>query len=292
MSTPAFAPGESREAALARISAALAEAGIEEPQREARLLLCAALDLSLANLIARGDERLGEGAARLSQWLARRLDREPLSRIRGSRAFHGRLFETSPAVLDPRPETELLVDAALGRLREVGLSAPRILDLGTGSSAIIVSLLAELPDARGVAVDISADALAIAARNALAHGVADRLAFLEGDLLAPVAGPFDLVVSNPPYIPSDDLATLEPEVRKFDPALALDGGADGFAFYRRIIAGAPEHLAPGGLLALELGVHQAQAVRALANEAGFSDLRLHRDLSGIERHLTARWKKS
>ncbi|MGL5445756.1 MAG: N5-glutamine methyltransferase family protein, partial [Rhabdaerophilum sp.] len=170
MSAPVFTPNESRETALARVAAALGEAGIEESQREARLLLCAALDLSLASLITRGDEPLDEGAARLSQWLARRLNREPLSRIRGSREFYGRCFETSPAVLDPRPETELLVDAALAKLREASLTSPRILDLGTGSGAIIVSLLAELADAQGVAVDISNDALEIAARNASTHG--------------------------------------------------------------------------------------------------------------------------
>ncbi|MGL5448262.1 MAG: N5-glutamine methyltransferase family protein, partial [Rhabdaerophilum sp.] len=166
----------------------------------------------------------------------------------------------------------------------------RILDLGTGSGAIIVSLLAELADAQGVAVDISNDALEIAARNASTHGVAGRLALLEGDLFAPVTGHFDLIVSNPPYIPSVVLATLEPEVHDFDPVLALDGGADGLTFYRGIIAGAPEYLTPRGILALELGIHQAQAVSALAIEVGFFDLHLHRDFSGIERHLTARWK--
>lgn len=292
MSTPVFAVGESRAEALARIAAAFTQAGIEEPQREARLLLCAALDLPLASLFARGEEPLGEAALRVDDWMRRRLNREPLSRIRGHREFRGRLFVTSPAVLDPRPETELLVDAALARLKVAGISRPRMLDLGTGSGAIIVSLLAESIEAIGVAVDISAEALAIAERNGAALGVADQLTLLWGDFFAPVTGLFDLVVSNPPYIPSGDLEALDAEVRDFDPALALDGGADGLDFYRQIIEAAPRHLSPGGILALELGIHQAGAVSALARKAGFSDLALHRDYSGIERHLTAQWKKS
>jgi release factor glutamine methyltransferase len=290
VSTPAFAGHESRAGAVVRVAAALAEAGIDEPQREARLLLCAALDLPLATLIAHGEAPLGEGAPQLEAWLRRRLNREPLSRIRGHREFRGRLFETSPAVLDPRPETELLVDAALARLKASGITRPRMLDLGTGSGAIIASLLAEWAGAQGVAVDISAEALAIAERNGAAHGVSEHLTLLGGDLFAPVTGLFDLVVSNPPYIPSSDLAALEAEVRDFDPALALDGGADGLAFYRRIIEAVPRHLSPGGILALELGIHQAGAVAALALSAGFSDIVLHPDYSGIERHLTARWK--
>lgn len=290
MSTPVISADESRAGALARVAAAFAQAGIEEPQREARLLLCAALDLPLASLVAHGEEPLGEGAARLEAWLRRRLSREPLSRIRGNREFRGRLFITSPAVLDPRPETELLVDAALARLKAAGISRPRLLDLGTGSGVIIVSLLAESIEAVGVGVDISAEALAMAGRNGTAHGVTDRLTLFQGDLFVPVTGLFDLVVSNPPYIPSSDLGALEAEVRDFDPALALDGGADGLDFYRRIIEAAPRHLSPGGILTLELGIHQAGAVSALVLEAGFSDLELHRDYSGIERHLTARWK--
>jgi release factor glutamine methyltransferase len=290
VSALAFAGHECRAGALVRVAAALAEAGIEEPQREARLLLCAALDLPLADLIAHGEVPLGGGALRLEKWLHRRLNREPLSRIRGHREFRGRLFETSPAVLDPRPETELLVDAGLARLKASGRPGPRILDLGTGSGAIIVSLLAECIEATGVAVDISAEALAIAGRNSVAHGVSGRLTLLSGDLLAPVTGVFDLIVSNPPYIPSGDLAALDAEVRDFDPVLALDGGADGLDFYRRIIKTAPSHLTPGGILALELGIHQAGPVSALARGAGFSDIVLHPDYSGIERHLTAQWK--
>jgi release factor glutamine methyltransferase len=291
VSAPVFAAGGSRAEALARVAAALAEAGIEEPQREARLLLCAALDLPLATLVAHGEEPLGEGASRLAGWLRRRLNREPLSRIRGHREFRGRRFGTSAAVLDPRPETELLVEAALGCLGASGKSRPRLLDLGTGSGAIIVSLLAELPQALGVAVDVSAEALGMAARNGEAHRVIDRLTLLEGDLFTPVAGRFDLIVSNPPYIPSKDITLLDPEVRDFDPPLALDGGTDGLAFYRRIVEAVPGHLEPGGVCALELGIHQAQAVSAMALEAGFSDLTLHHDLSGVERHLTMRWTK-
>jgi release factor glutamine methyltransferase len=290
VSAPVFAAGESRAEALARVAAAFARAGIEEPVREARLLLCAALDLALATLIAHPEEPLGSSASRLAAWVQRRLHREPLSRIRGHREFRGRRFETSAAVLDPRPETELLVEAALGCLGASGKSRPRLLDLGTGSGAIIVSLLAELPQALGVAVDVSAEALGMAAHNGEAHRVMDRLTLLEGDLFTPVTGRFDLIVSNPPYIPSKDITLLDPEVRDFDPPLALDGGPDGLAFYRRIIEAAPHHLSSGGILALELGIHQAGEVAALAQSAGFSDIVLHPDYAGIERHLTAWWK--
>jgi release factor glutamine methyltransferase len=290
VSVLAFSPDETRAEALRRVQGHFSELGLEKPHQEARWLFCMALGLSRAALLSGQHEPLGAHATRLGEWVERRARREPLSRIEGGRDFHGRWFETSPAVLDPRPETELLVEAALAALRAAGHSQPRLLDIGTGCGAIIVSLLAEWGEAHGVAVDISAEALDIARRNSEAHGVADRLILLRGDLFAPVTGLFDLVVSNPPYIPSADLAALEPEVRYFDPALALDGGADGLAFYRRIIAGAPHHLLAGGFLALELGIHQAQAVSALARQAGFSDIRLHHDLAGIERHLTARWK--
>lgn len=291
MSAPVFTPDESRADALARLASLLAQAGIEEPMREARLLLCAALDLSLASLIARGEDPLGRDAPRLASWVQRRIGREPLSRIRGHREFRGRRFETSPAVLDPRPETEWLVDAVLERLHGASLPAPRILDLGTGSGAIIVSLLAELPKAQGVAVDLSAEALDVAQRNAETHGVLERLFLLAGDLFAPVSGSFDLIISNPPYIPSEDIALLDAEVRDFDPTLALDGGVDGVAFYRRIISEASAYLTSGGFLALELGINQARAVSAMALEAGFEHLTLHHDLSGVERHLTMRWTK-
>lgn len=292
MSAPRFSPEETCSSAVLRLAEALQSAGIEEPSREARLLLCAALDVPMARLVAYPETPLGEHAARLGLWAARRLRREPLSRIRGSREFYGRNFVTSAAVLDPRPETEILVETALQRLKEAGLAAPRILDLGTGSGAIIISLLIEKPEAKGIAVDLSVEALRVAVRNAASLGVADRLTPFEGDLFSPVSGMFDLIISNPPYIPSADLSGLEPEVRDFDPALALDGGADGLSFYRRIIAEAPRHLVEGGLLGLELGIHQARAVRFLAEQAGFGDIRIHFDLSGIERHLTAQWKKA
>lgn len=291
MSALIFSPDDSRAAALSRLAEALQSARIEDAPREARLLLCAALDLTMAALIAYPETPLGEGASRLGFWARRRLHREPLSRIRGAREFYGRNFETSPAVLDPRPETEILVELVLKRLKGAGVIAPRILDLGTGSGAIIISLLIEKPDATGIAVDLSAGALGIAARNAASHGVADRLTLLEGDLFAPVSGMFDLIVSNPPYIPTPDLSSLEPEVRDFDPVLALDGGADGLAFYRRITAGAPQYLLGDGFMGLELGIHQAEAVRILAERSGFGDICIHPDLSGIERHLVAQWKK-
>lgn len=278
-----------RSEALAQIASALEDAGIDDPRREARLLLASALELSLTRLITEPNAPLGEKAERLSQWLARRLAHEPLTRIRGQREFRGRLFRVTPDVLDPRPETEELVDVVLARLgTRISEPAPlRLLDLGTGSGALIVSLLAELPKATGCAVDISAPALAIARENAEAQGVATRLTCHLGDLYEGLEGRFDVIVSNPPYIPGADLVGLERAVADYDPVLALDGGPDGLAFYRRIIGRAANHLVAGGLLAMEMGAGQASLVGAMLHDASFSAVEIHRDLAGHDRHVSA-----
>ncbi len=202
----------------------------------------------------------------------RRLAREPVSRILGRREFYGLEFEISPATLDPRPDTEVLVEAALQLMRERhpigtgGQTRPglRILDLGTGSGAIIIALLAALPDARGVATDVSASALQVAARNAQRLGVSQRLQTVETSWLDGVDGTFDLIVSNPPYIPRFVIDTLDPEVAVFDPRGALDGGADGLDAYRSLIPAAGRALAPEGWLALEISQGQQNFVSDIA----------------------------
>lgn len=272
--------------ALRAVTAALHDADVEEPRREARLMVAQALGSDLAGLIQREKQPLGEAvAAVLADLLARRAAREPLSRILGRREFYGLEFYLNAATLDPRPDTETLVEAVLAHLDARGLrGAPlRLLDIGTGTGAILLALLATLPAARGLGVDLAPDAVAMATANAARLGLGARAAFRQGDLMAGIEGCFEVIVSNPPYIPSGDLAGLEPEVRLHDPALALDGGADGLTFYRRLVAEAPARLAPGGLLAFEVGFGQAEAVAGLMAAGGFEAIRTARDLGGIDR---------
>jgi release factor glutamine methyltransferase len=213
--------------------------------------------------------------------LARRAAREPVSRILGRREFYGRSFLVTGDVLDPRPDTETLVEAAL---RLMPASAG-ILDLGTGSGAIIVTLLAERAAATGVGLDISEAALAVARANARAHGVLDRLDLRHSDWFDGITGRFDLMVANPPYIPAAEIAGLERDVRDHDPLLALAGGPDGLAAYRRIAAGAGRHLAARALLLLEIGTGQADAVTVILRAAGFEPEGRFRDLAGHVRCL-------
>jgi release factor glutamine methyltransferase len=249
--------------ALAGLRRRLAAAGIANPALDARLLVIAATGLSHEALIAAPERMLdGDEARRLDALADRRLAGEPVSRIVAEREFYGRPFTIGPASLDPRPDTETLVERALGFARTP--EAPvNILDLGTGSGAILVSLLAEWPEARGTGTDVSEAALAVALGNALRHGVADRARFVRADWCHGVEGAFDLIVANPPYIPSGELHRLEPEVRDHDPPLALDGGADGLDAYRAIAAGAGPLLVPGGLVAVEIGAGQEIAVAAV-----------------------------
>jgi release factor glutamine methyltransferase len=206
----------------------------------------------------------------------------------GVRDFYLLPFEVSPAVLVPRPETETLVAEALAFLKP--RTAPAVLDLGTGSGCIAVSIAHQKKDARVTAVDVSPDALDVAKRNAATHGVADRIAFLQGDLFAPVpSGTFDLVVSNPPYIAQHEFAGLAPDVREHEPRAALDGGADGLAFYRRIAATVSPFLNPGGKLLLEIGSTQDEAVRALlAEQPGLEVGATLKDMAGLPRVVTAK----
>lgn len=257
----------------------LGAAGVEGPLRDARLLLGHALGMDAAALIAaEQDQVTPERRSAFADLVARRAAGEPVSRIRGWREFHGLRFAISPAVLDPRPETELLVDEGLKRLPAGG----RVLDLGCGSGCILISLLAERADATGVGVDLSPEALAIAQTNADALGVADRITFVEGGWSAGGEG-FDLIVSNPPYIRADDIVGLAREVKDHDPRLALSGGPDGLGPYREIPRIAARTLRPGGWLGLEFGQGQDEAVMAEMEAAGLTNVAAMADTAGILR---------
>jgi release factor glutamine methyltransferase len=268
--------------ALAEITARLAAAGLESPRREARLLLAHALGVSAAALLAMDEVDPDAYAAAL----ARRAAREPLAYITGHKEFWGLDFLTSPATLIPRPDSETLVEAVL----EAGAQPGRCLDLGTGTGCLLLATLSEYPSAFGIGVDIRPAAAALARRNAQRLGLAHRAAFLAGRWASALAGPFDLVLANPPYIESQAIPGLMPEVARHEPAAALDGGADGLAAYRAIIADLPRILAPEGLAVLELGAGQAHMVSAMARRSGFTPA-LKADLSGIERAILLRFRK-
>jgi release factor glutamine methyltransferase len=239
-------------------------------------------------LIAHDGEPLeADAAATFCDLIGRRLAGEPIQYITGEAEFYGLPFHVNREVLIPRPETEHLVEKAIALAAE--FVRPRIVDVGTGSGAIAVALAHALPFAEITASDISADALAVAKANAARNIVADRVRFLEGDLLEPVAGEhFDIVVSNPPYVPESDRATLDVEVRDYEPAHALFAGADGLAIYRRLIPAAFRALVPGGFVALEIGYGQQEAVHALLANESFAGIKFAADLQGIPRVAVAR----
>ncbi|MBX6317150.1 peptide chain release factor N(5)-glutamine methyltransferase [Pigmentiphaga sp.] len=259
-------------------------AGCGLPLLEARMLLERALGVNRAWLIAHDDEPLPEaGVARFEDWAARRRDGEPMAYLLGEREFMGHLFHVSPAVLIPRPETELLVETALAHVREI--PSPRLLDLGTGSGAIAVSLALARPDAQVDATDLSPEALAVAAGNARRLGA--RVALLEGSwyeaLNESAAAPiYDVIVSNPPYIAAGDPHLSQGDLRH-EPDMALTDHADGLQALRDIARGAPAWLKPGGALWMEHGWDQAGQVRDLLRAAGFRHVESRRDLAGIER---------
>jgi len=274
-------------AALARGRSALQAAGVESPGLDARLLLAAAAGLDIATLLARATEPLpASAAAAFEAHLQRRVEGLPVSRIIGEKEFWGLPFAVSADTLVPRPATETLVEAVLHEVRRRFSPGPTICDLGTGTGAILIALLRELPAARGVATDISAPALETARRNAERLGVAERISFHREDFGLGPKGPFDVVVSNPPYIAADRIPGLAPAVRH-DPPLALDGGPDGLAAYRMILARSTELLSAGGLLAFEVGHDQGEAVASLCRAAGLRDLRIATDLAGIGRVVLA-----
>jgi release factor glutamine methyltransferase len=266
----------STSAALTLITQQLAAAGIEEPRREARILLAAAEGVSAGGLLALDEV----DEAKFMPLLHRRAAREPMAYILGRREFWGLDFAVSPATLIPRPDTETLIEAVLG----AGVKPRTVLDLGTGTGCLLLAALHEFPQAFGVGVDLSPQAAALARGNAATLGMADRAALLAAnwaEALAPGQN-FDLVLSNPPYIEAAEVAGLMPEVARYEPLSALAGGADGLDAYRAIIAALPRLLAPNGLAVLELGAGQAISVVELAAAAGFS-CTTRQSLDGIER---------
>jgi release factor glutamine methyltransferase len=266
----------------------LAGKRVQEARKDARLILQHVLGLDHAAMISASADPVGiPAAARFHGLIARRAGGEPVSRIIGRREFHGLDFVITPAVLDPRPETELLVDRVLADIVDRN-AAIRFADIGTGSGAIAITLLRNLPNAGGIAADISKDALEIASLNAVEHGVASRLELLHSDLFSGLRGQFDLVISNPPYIRRDEIQLLDREVRLNDPVTALDGGPDGLDAYRGILDGALRHLLPHGTLYLELGSGQLDAVSTLARRCGWAVSGSWKDLSGIDRVVALR----
>jgi release factor glutamine methyltransferase len=275
----------SLRAALLAAQKALAGAGIEGAGTDARVLVAEAAGVPRDRLTLHlGDEMDAATRARLDAMLARRLAREPVARILGRRSFWGRDFTVTADVLDPRPETESLIAAALD-----GPAPARLLDLGTGSGCIAVTLLAEWPGARGVATDISDAALTVAAGNAGRHGVAARLDLVRADWFDGVTGRFDLIVSNPPYIALSEMPGLAPEVRDHDPRGALSDGADGLGAYRAIARGMAAHLAPGGRVLAETGAAQGPQITALFAQAGLAEVRILPDLDGRDRVVGGRY---
>ena len=264
--------------------------GIDSAELDARILVGGALGLDRAALAAADGRRLGRDEEAVIAALAeRRLAHEPVARIVGWKEFWSLALRVDASTLVPRPETETVVEAALAAIDAAGpRTRPlRIADLGTGSGAILLALLSELANASGVGTDVSVAALFVARENARRLRL-DRAQFLACDMAAALHGPFDIIVSNPPYIASHEIAALAPDVRNFDPRRALDGGSEGLEFYRSIAAAAPALLAPGGTLIVELGTGQSQAVGALFAAGGLVPLPARPDLSGIPRALVAK----
>jgi release factor glutamine methyltransferase len=280
-------PGPSIESARRTLAAQLKSAGNDEAELDARLLLGAALDLGLTGMIAQASRRLTSAeAALLTQYAERRIAGEPVARILGQKEFWGLPLQLSSATLVPRPDTETVVELALELLRTGGnLDRPlRIADLGTGSGAILLALLSELPAAQGFGTDISEDALQTAGANAARAGLANRATFIACDYASGLSGAFDLIVSNPPYVRTADIDGLATEVRNHDPLAALDGGADGLDAYRALIPQAAGLLAPGGWLVVEAGQGQSGPIETFMTNAGLTPAAAPKaDLAGIPR---------
>jgi release factor glutamine methyltransferase len=275
-------------ALLAESRTSLTEAGIEDAKLDSRLLVEHFSGTTQADAIGRPDLPVSpEAVVAVRQAIARRGAGEPVHRILGFRHFYGLKLFLSPETLEPRPDTETLVDAVLPHLRQLAAraSACRILDLGTGTGAIALALLAEVPEATAIGVDISADALSTASRNALENGLSERFEAVRSDWFEKISGTFHVIVANPPYITTEELETLQDEVSNHDPARALDGGADGLDAYRTIATQAKAHLEAAGRLAVEIGHTQRLDVTGLFEAAGFRLLEARRDLAGRDRVL-------
>lgn len=270
--------------ALASAADVLAEAAVAEPRREAALLLAIVLQKNAAFLVAHPEYELSsDEAVKFERFLNRRTDHEPFQYIAGRQEFYGLEFEVSPDVLIPRPETEILVECAIGILSD--LNDPRFCEIGVGSGCISVSILHAVESAVAIGVDISQRALDMARRNSEKHKVDGRLKLQIGDVFSKVDGTFDLIVSNPPYVPRGHLESLQAEVRWFEPQLALDGGEDGLSIIENIIRESPEFLKPQGFLLLEIGFDQAARVSELFDLRVWNKPEFIADLQGIPRIL-------
>ncbi len=269
--------------AMVAATARLRAAGVEDPARDARLLLAhaARIEASRVTLIA-PEELSPDIAERYDQLISLRAIRVPVSHLLGEREFYGRRFRVSRDVLDPRPETEVLIEAALSEPFD------RVLDLGVGSGCILITLLAERRSATGVGVDLSEAACLQASANAVQHQVQARIDVWHSDWFGAVDGMFDLIVSNPPYISLSEMEELSPEVREHEPRLALTDEGDGLDAYRRIASSAPDYLSRGGRLLVEIGPTQANYVSALFDAAGLAEIRVISDLDGRDRVIVAR----
>lgn len=269
--------------AMAAAAARLRAAGVTDPARDARLLLAhaARIEASRVTLIA-PEDLAPEIEERYDQLIALRAVRVPVSHLLGEREFYGRRFKVSRDVLDPRPETETLIEAALAEPFQ------RVLDLGTGSGCILVTLLAERAETRGTGVDLSESACLQASANAVLHRVQARCDICQSDWFSNLSGEFDLIVSNPPYIADAEFETLSPDVRLHEPKMALTDGGDGLGAYREIAAGVMKYLTPKGRIMVEIGPTQAEDVSLLFDRAGLEPSRILRDLDGRDRVMVAR----
>jgi len=277
--------------ALRDATLVLTQAGLEQPRAEARALLAHLLNLTSAQILIGGDSPIEASAlARFQESVSQRCSGMPLAYITGSREFWSLPLQVSSATLIPRPDTETLVELVLEHFRNC--APPRsVVDLGTGSGCLLMALLTEFPDARGLGIDISADALRVAQANAAMLGLDARCDWRAGSWTEVLSDTHDLIVANPPYIPSDDIASLQIDVRDFEPIGALDGGADGLDAYRSLLPAAKKALAEDGVLAVEIGIEQGGDVTAIALACGLVPGPVRCDLSGIERSLSFYRKK-
>ena len=275
--------------ALDRAAARLRSAGIVDARREARILLSECLGIGRETIVGRPARPLpAERLARIHAAIARRCRREPVSRILGHREFRSLPFKLSPSVLDPRPDSETVVETAIELSGARGGEALRVLDLGTGSGCLVLALLSALPNATGLATDSSPAALLTARDNARSLGLAPRCRFVAAHWAAGIAGRFDIVIANPPYVRRGDISRLAREVVDYEPRLAIDGGVDGLAAYRQLAPGLARLLTPGGRAFLEIGAEQAEPVSDLLRANGLAVIAVRRDLGGHDRCIAAR----
>ena len=280
--------------AIAEGAGRFRESRVAEERRTAGVLLCHVLGVDRTYLLTRSEEQIDE--ERYRKYLAlveRRVTGEPLQYITGHQEFYGLDFTVTPAVLIPRPETEFLVERLIGLARELRNETPLIVDLGTGSGCIAVTLALHIPGARLIAIDSSNAALDVARANAERHGASDRIDFVEGDLLAPLGErrldtPIDILASNPPYVGEERPELIQREVSQWEPHAALFGGNDGLDFYRRLLLDAPRYLKPGGYLVFEIGYGQLDAILELINHSALELVDITDDLQGIPRTLALR----